>query len=61
MDCFWTQLLPALEEYWLHGEDVPKGYVKQFPFERSEVSCDGGLAGGRGADHYPYPFLFLKA
>ena len=33
MESFWTQLLPLLEEYWVEGENVPRGYVKQFPFE----------------------------
>jgi len=37
MESFWTQLLPILEEYWLEGENVPRGYVQQFPFERNEV------------------------
>jgi len=37
MESFWTQLLPLLEEYWLEGENVPRSYIKQFPFERNEV------------------------
>jgi len=36
-DLFWDEILPKLEEYWKYGKDVPKHYIKNFPFERDEV------------------------